>query len=95
MPWLARCGQWGRVMRLTGSNPDWTQAPPWALWWTCDQDGEAFWYECRPRLGAKMWFRVGGRARLADAVNPHCVNWRKAVQRYPQKISDRPGRRGE
>ena len=82
-------------MRSIGNSPDWTHAPPWAHWWATDADGEAFWYECRPRLGARMWFRVGGRAHLADALNPQCVNWRKAVQRDEARVYPVVGHRAK
>ena len=68
-------------MQSTGNKPDWTTAPAWARWWTCDQDGEAFWYEFKPSLGERTWAKMGGRVQLAGLANTHFVDWRKAVQR--------------
>ncbi len=68
-------------MQSTGSSPNWTAAPAWAHWWACDQDGEAFWYECRPGLGEKAWFTMGGKVMLAGIANTHFIDWRKYIQR--------------
>lgn len=47
-------------------EPDWADAPEWAMWWAVDKDNDAFWYEGEPRLGRDHWQPPGYDYPLAN-----------------------------
>ena len=39
------------------TEPDWSTAPLWAMWFVFDSDGEAWWYETKPYIKTKYGLR--------------------------------------
>lgn len=48
------------MSNVINSNPNWTQAPPWAGWWAVDADGRAYWHFIRPMMSDGRWVHFSG-----------------------------------
>lgn len=57
---------------LLEQQPDWDQAPDWAIFWTRDVSGVTMWWETKPvydgRIGAWMCEDESRRARGTDTA---------------------------
>lgn len=78
-------------------QPDWTQAPEWAQWWTVDPDGSVYWYEQKPILATTVdycgWqpktiegYQQGYMVPDGEVDIPLGIDWRTLKFRRPQEV---------
>ena len=62
----------GPVMPLPPTVDNKTKMPPWASWWACHANGEAFWYEDVPfpDYDSQAWGYCSGRVQFAGHMPP-------------------------
>ncbi len=68
-------------------EPDWTKAPPWAMWWAVDANGMAWWYATQPEYlsGDGTEWACGQPAwRVGEIDLPVGVDWRTTLRRRPE-----------
>jgi len=60
---------------------DWTQAPAWAQYHACDEDGRCFWYEVLPHVGEPMWCVDNQRIEwlISGYTLPAGQDWRQSL----------------
>lgn len=83
MPWDAT-----PVAEGEGVQPDWSQAPDWAEWWTVDADGEQTFWVKEPQIDRyrAMWYMDASNCEiLKDVEIPIGIDWRTLKQRKPQE----------
>jgi len=65
-------------------KPDWKDAPEWAQWLACDEDGNWYWYEEKPDCVNDEcgWStRVGAIFDYAGCINGDiCENWKETLE---------------
>lgn len=75
-------------------QPDWSQAPEWAQWWTIDADGEISYWQDEPALErwTAMWY-IEGEVWAPDEEKfvdlPIGLDWRVL------KVKRRPAEQGQ
>mgnify|MGYP006954728159 CR=1 FL=1 len=65
-------------------QPDWSQAPDWAKYWTIDK-GESLWWSCKPCVSGNIWFihdSVTWQCHVAPSFN-YQGNWRDSLRKRP------------
>lgn len=65
-------------------QPDWSQAPEWAKYWTIDK-GESLWWSCKPCVSGNIWFihdSVTWQCHVAPSFN-YQGNWRDSLRKRP------------
>ena len=67
-------------------EPDWTQAPEWAMWWAMDADGEPFWMEDEPAHFDGVW-ACDGRDMYDPSISSQKmvlgIDWRLTLAARP------------
>ena len=67
-----------------GWQPDWSQAPEWAIAWTYDKNAALWWSEA-PEIHKNIWFIDGGVWQCADAPSfDYQGDWRESLRGRPQ-----------
>ena len=72
-------------------QPDWSQAPEWAMWWTCDPDGDAYWWQLEPHYpDGYTWDNNDSLCSRADygLVIPLGIDWRTLKQQRPEEADN-------
>ena len=65
-------------------QPDWSQAPEWAIAWTCDKNNALWWSEV-PEIHINIWFIDGGAWQCADAPSfGYTGDWRNSLRKRPK-----------
>lgn len=65
-------------------QPDWSQAPAWAVAWTFDKNGATWWSEM-PVIHGNIWFVDDGIWECADAPSfGYTGNWQKSLRERPE-----------
>ena len=62
------------------SKPDWKDAPEWANWLACDENGDSYWYEIKPSGLSGEWLSRMGYADIASSGNPQ---WKESLEARP------------
>jgi hypothetical protein len=44
------------MSEISAMRPSWNDAPEWANYLTCDNDGQWYWYEEKPIFGGWYWY---------------------------------------
>jgi hypothetical protein len=67
------------------SKPSWSDAPFWAMWLACDEDGEWLWYELEPRDHIAVWIEQEGSKMLFAGIADELIveNWRETLEKRP------------
>jgi hypothetical protein len=69
-------------------KPNWDDAPVWAWWLACDEDGIWYWYEEKPEIKSDEY----GWSGVLDIVSFEyagcidgfiCENWRETLEKRP------------
>ena len=61
-------------------QPDWSQAPEWAVAWTFDRNGATWWSEM-PAIHGNMWFIDYGIWQCVDAPSfGYTGNWQDSLR---------------
>ena len=65
-------------------QPDWSQAPDWAIWWVMTKGGFFAWVDSEPRLSNPHggWLMSRGKT-IAPSFNYH-GNWQDSLRKRPQ-----------
>ena len=65
-------------------QPDWSQAPEWAIAWTYDKNAALWWSEV-PEIHINIWFIDGGAWQCADAPTfGYTGDWRESLRKRPK-----------
>ena len=65
-------------------QPDWSQAPKWAIAWTYDKNAVLWWSEI-PEIHKNIWFIDGGVWQCADAPSfGYTGDWRNSLRKRPK-----------
>lgn len=68
-------------------NPDWNNAPVWALWLACDEDGNWYWYDEEPECACDEYGWTvceGALFDYAGCTNSEiCENWEETLEERP------------
>ena len=65
-------------------QPDWSQAPEWAIAWTYDKNAALWWSEF-PEIHINIWFIDGGAWQCADApLFGYTGDWRNSLRKRPE-----------
>jgi len=65
-------------------QPDWSQAPEWAVAWTYDKNAVLWWSEV-PEIHKNIWFIDDGVWQCVDAPSfNYQGDWRESLRRRPQ-----------
>ena len=65
-------------------QPDWSQAPEWAIAWTFDRN-ETLWWSEIPEIHRNFWFIDGGIWKCAEAPSfGYTGDWRNSLQKRPK-----------
>jgi hypothetical protein len=67
------------------SKPNWSDAPFWAMWLACDEDGEWYWFKSEPApLDGGVWDTNSGSTLFAGIADEIIVeNWRETLEKRP------------
>jgi hypothetical protein len=69
------------------SKPNWSDAPIWAMWLACDEDGEWYWFEFEPiPIDGGVWSvnPDGSNSLFATIADDEFVeNWRETLEKRP------------
>lgn len=73
------------------TEPDWDEAPKWAMWWAVDSDGAACWYDVRPHVQGCWWASPEEtlcryKAEAAIQIPAGC-DWRLLIRQRPEDPS--------
>lgn len=64
--------------------PDWEKAPDWAMWWSVNANGQAFWHERQPTIFVVMW-EATWTAKFDRLVKvPVGMDWRILLFQRPE-----------
>ena len=64
-------------------QPDWSQAPEWAVAWTYDKKATLWWSEA-PEMHRNFWFIDGGVWQCADAPSfNYQGDWKESLRERP------------
>jgi len=68
-------------------KPDWKDAPEWAQWLACDEDGNWYWYEESPYciVNECAWsIPTNVEFECAGCTNGEiCENWQETLEERP------------
>ena len=65
-------------------QPDWSQAPDWAVAWTFDRN-EILWWSDIPKIHRNFWFIDGGIWKCAEAPSfGYTGDWRNSLRKRPE-----------
>ena len=64
-------------------EPNWDEAPEWAMWWAVDADGEACFFEAEPVRDDMIWDNRG-KWDCAGEVNLSNLDWRETLTKRPE-----------
>ena len=65
-------------------QPDWSQAPEWAIAWTFDRN-ETLWWSEIPEIHRNFWFIDGGIWKCAEAPSfGYTGDWRNSLRKRPK-----------
>ena len=65
--------------RFAAMEPDWTEAPEWAMWWAIDEDGSAYWYVAKPEPAGACW----ATDSKCEYIQPTPIAWRSSLRQRP------------
>ena len=64
-------------------EPDWSQAPKWARYWTAD-DLAYYWWSLEPKFISDAWHFAGGRADICEAPSfSYQGDWKNSLRKRP------------
>lgn len=67
-------------------QPDWSQAPEWAVAWTFDKNAALWWSEI-PEIHGNIWFVDNGIWQCSDAPSfNYQGNWKDSLRKRPTNI---------
>jgi hypothetical protein len=72
-------------------EPDWSDAPEWANWHVCYDDGNGMWYEncpyVAPAADAESWFEFDndGRGAWSRFGLNYDADWRNSLRHRPER----------
>lgn len=72
-------------------EPDWSEAPEWAQWYSVDSNGSAYWRSLEPNLRySTFWASPDGTQELpmCESVNTDSfpmanINWKETLRKRP------------
>lgn len=66
-------------------QPDWSQAPDWANYWSMDIDGRCFWYANKSEIiNKEEWFDDGvGSAHIGAPRFNYQGEWMNSLRKRP------------
>jgi hypothetical protein len=74
-------------------QPDWSQAPKWAMWWAVDANGYPMWYMHEPFIQDAMWMWQDNDGLASGIPSRHLpqsielpigTDWRTTLRQRPQ-----------
>jgi hypothetical protein len=70
-------------------EPDWDEAPEWAMWWVVEPSGDAYWWQAEPWIvDNDHWDHPEFRTVRADVAGevdlPLGIDWRTTLRERPQ-----------
>jgi len=68
-------------------KPNWDNAPEWAKYWTVDNDGKCWWFECMPGISDNdnYWTEPSPYGKT-KADKTSCETWRESLEERPLKV---------
>lgn len=64
-------------------QPDWSQAPDWANWWTITKYGQGHWFLSEPKVIEESWVRATRECKQAPSFG-YTGDWRDSLRKRPQ-----------
>jgi hypothetical protein len=66
---------------------DWTKAPSWAQYHTCDEDGAGYWYETQPYTRSTGFWCAQRDAlwKQSEYTKPEGVDWQQSLTKREEK----------
>lgn len=72
----------------TKPKPNWARSPRWAMWWTVDEDGGAYWHEMKPFIhllgDTGLWVSDGRLWSIGTETIPNDLKWQDLIEERPR-----------
>ena len=69
-------------------QPDWSQAPKWANWWSVDQNGTANFSEKKPSIEGRQWVYYSAASESPCHIEApsfgYTGDWRNSLRKRPK-----------
>ena len=63
-------------------QPDWSQAPDWAVWWSITKSGKGHWFSSKPAVKEDSWVRSSRACRTSPSFS-YQGHWTNSLRERP------------